>query len=310
MATSKGEIVMPGLLEWSGWYARGLVMGFADMVPGISGGTMALITGIYRRLIAAVASVDGRFLLHVLRGHWPTAWRRVDGTFLSTLLFGILSAVMLMSHIVLWLFANVPVLTWGFFLGLLMIAVCFMAVQVQWTRRAFVIALFGAVLALVTVFAGSMTIEPTLGWMFLGGSLAITAMIMPGISGALILLMLGLYTPAVEAVRSLDWLVLLVFAGGCLTGVVLFSRLLHWVLLNFENLALAGMTGIVAGAMLRLWPWQVSSEQTTRLQLAWPDGMMDAALGILAMMAGMALYALLYFRQRQLVRRARRQEAG
>lgn len=301
---------MPRLMEWLGWYARGLVMGFADMVPGISGGTMALITGIYRRLIAAVAAVDGHFLVFVLRGRWPSAWRRVDGSFLSTLLFGILSAVVLMSHIVLWLFANVPVMTWGFFLGLLMIAVCFMGVQVQWTKPALLIAALGAGLALVTVFAGSMTIEPTLGWIFLGGALAITAMIMPGISGALILLMLGLYTPAVEAVRSLDWIVLLVFASGCLSGIVLFSRLLHWVLLNFENLALAGMTGIVAGAMLRLWPWQISSEQTTRLQLTWPSSMAEAAPGIIAVMAGMTLYALLYFRQRQLVRRTRRQEAG
>lgn len=280
--------------EILGWFARGLAMGIADMVPGISGGTMALVTGIYQRLIAAIAAVNARFLMLVLRGHWPTAWRQVDGNFLASLLTGILIAIVLMSHIVLWLFANAPVLIWGFFMGLLLLAVWFMGRSVNWTARALAVAVLAAAIALSTVFGGSVAIEPTLPWLFVGGMIAITAMILPGISGSLILLMLGLYAPAVEAVRTFDFTVIAVIASGCLTGILIFSRLLNWLLQRFENLALAGMTGIVAGAMLRLWPWQHMEPGSAALNLAWPVGIQALGQGIAAMLCGMAVYLLLH----------------
>lgn len=287
------ENTTPSWRELLGWYGRGLAMGIADMVPGISGGTMALITGIYPRLIAALAACNGKNLLRLLTGRWRQAWQSVDGNFLVLLLTGVLTAIVAMSHLVGWLFTNLPILLWGFFLGLLLLALVFMVRQVTWSGRALVIAAISATLALATVFGGSVAITPTLPWLFLGGLVAITAMILPGISGSLILLMLGLYSPAVEAVRTLDMITLSVFAAGCISGILIFSRFLHWLLQHFENLALAGMTGVVAGAMLRLWPWQVMSETSTALQMAGPESIADLALGLAALVAGMIVFAFL-----------------
>ncbi|MEX1056106.1 MAG: DUF368 domain-containing protein [Natronospirillum sp.] len=276
-----------------GWFARGLAMGVADMVPGISGGTMALVTGIYPRFIAALAACNGSNLIRLVSGQGRLAWAAVDGNFLLTLLAGILTAIVLMSHIVGWLFAEVPVMVWGFFLGLLLLALGFMVRDVRWTGPAFGVAVVCASVALATVFGGSVAITPTLPWLFVGGMVAITAMILPGISGSLILLMLGLYSPAVEAVRTFDLAALGVLAAGCATGILVFSRLLHWTLRRYENLALAGMTGVVAGAMLRLWPWQAMTETATSLQLAWPNSAGELGLGVLAIFVGMMVFAFL-----------------
>lgn len=285
---------------WLGIYARGLCMGVADMVPGVSGGTMALVTGIYYRLIAALAAINLRAFKLLLGGGATRAWRQVDGTFLTVLLAGILSSVFAMSHLVIWLFETHPVLVLGFFLGVLLVAVILIAQSVHWDRKAIALSVLMLFLALAIVVGSSATITPSLPWLFLGGCLAITAMILPGISGSLILLMLGLYTPAVEAVRTFDVVTLLVFASGCATGIMLFSRILQWILKHYENLALAGMTGIVTGSMIRLWPWQLGMGESTALHLAWPADGGLALQGLLALALGMLVYGVLHALGRRL----------
>ncbi len=285
---------------WLGIYARGLCMGVADMVPGVSGGTMALVTGIYYRLIAALASINMGALKLLLGGRVMQAWRQMDGTFLTVLLAGILSSVFAMSHLVIWLFETHPVLVLGFFLGVLLLAVLLIARSVHWNIKAVALSILMFLLALVIVVGGSANITPSLPWLFLGGCLAITAMILPGISGSLILLMLGLYTPAVEAVRTFDLVALLVFASGCATGIMLFSRVLQWILRHYGNLALAGMTGIVTGSMIRLWPWQLGLGESTALHLAWPASSALAIQGLLAMGLGVLTYGLLHALGRRL----------
>lgn len=288
---------------WGGWFARGLLMGIADMVPGISGGTIALITGIYTRLIGALASFRFNQLGQLARGQIRSVWQQIDGTFLLVLLTGILTSILLMSHLVGWLLSEQPVVLWSFFLGVLLLALRDIVRRVQWGRAEGLVALAGAALALVTLVAGGVALEVTLMWLFLGGMLAITAMILPGISGSLILLLLGLYAPAVEAVRTLDWLLLLAFASGCATGILVFSRLLHWLMREYGNLALAGMCGIVAGAMPRLWPWQLDSGKA-QLQVRLPEGTVELGLGILVLLAGMLVYAGLTWWRHRLAARA------
>ncbi|MCH8551606.1 MAG: DUF368 domain-containing protein [Natronospirillum sp.] len=283
---------------WSGWFARGLLMGIADMVPGISGGTIALITGIYARLIEALASFRFKLLGQLARGQLRSVWQQIDGTFLLVLLTGILTSILLMSHLVGWLLSEQPVVLWSFFLGVLLLALRDIVRRVSWGWVEGLVALGGALMALITVVAGGVTLEVTLAWLFLGGMLAITAMILPGISGSLILLLLGMYAPAVEAVRTLDWPLLLAFATGCASGILVFSRLLHWLMREYGNLALAGMCGIVAGAMPRLWPWQLESGRA-QLQVRLPEGASELWLGILVLLAGMLVYGgLTWWRHR------------
>lgn len=289
MTVSKRQRTMT---EVSGWYARGLAMGIADMVPGISGGTLALIMGIYARLIAALASFRLSLLPLLARGRVAEAWRRIDGNFLATLLAGILTSIALMSHLVTWMLEEAPVVLWGIFLGILLLALGGICRRVTWHGNALLAALAGAAVAMITVIAGGIAVEATPLWMFFGGMIAITAMILPGISGTLLLLLLGLYAPAVEAVREADWLLLGIFASGCLTGVLVFSRLLHWVMQNYSNLALAGMSGIVVGALPRLWPWQYEPAAAA-LQVRWPDSGADLLAGLLSCAAGAGLYLLI-----------------
>lgn len=279
-----------GWTRVAGWYARGLLMGIADMVPGISGGTIALITGIYGRLIAALASIRLDLLPLLMQARLGHVWTRVDGNFLLILLVGILTSIVLMSHIVSWFLTVAPVVLWAFFAGILLLALRDIGRWVNWAPVECLAAMGGAALALTTVFGTGTALEPTLPWLFLGGMLAITAMILPGISGSLILLLLGLYSPAVEAVRTLDWPLLLAFAAGCASGILVFSRLLHWLMQEYGNLALAGMCGIVAGAMPRLWPWQVESG-SAELQVRLPEVGLELWAGLLALGAGLLVYA-------------------
>ncbi|MFY0664192.1 MAG: DUF368 domain-containing protein [Natronospirillum sp.] len=276
---------------WLGWVARGILMGIADMVPGVSGGTMALLTGIYDRLINALSSFDLTVLGLLWRRDIRAAWRHVDATFLSCLLAGILAALVAMSHVVVWFMTHQPVLLWGFFLGLLGAALCTLMADVVWQKQHVLAMLGGALLALTTAFASGAALEPTPIWFFFGGMIAISAMILPGISGSLILLLLGLYLPAVEAIRQFDVGVILVIGGGCATGILLFSRLLRWFMTQHRMLTMAALSGVVLGAMPRLWPWQVAEEGVVELSLRLPDSTASLITGTMAIIVGVLVYA-------------------
>lgn len=278
----------PGL----GWFMRGLMMGLADLVPGVSGGTMALITGIYPRLLAALAGLKPQLLRVLWQQGGVAFWRALDGSFLAGVGLGILSAIFAFSHAVGWLFTHVPMLLWGFFAGILCLALVALMQAVRWSPLRFVLAVLGATLAVSLVWFEGVQL-PHSGWgVFVGGAIAISALLLPGISGSLILLLLGLYVPALAAVRSFDVAWLLIFAAGCATGILLMSRLLHTLLQRYEAATMALLTGLVVGALPRLWPWQ-SSVTDPNWALHWPHSASSLFWGMFGVILGLVFFRML-----------------
>jgi putative membrane protein len=241
-----------------GILARGMAMGAADVVPGVSGGTIALITGIYDRLLAAIASADLTLLTLVLRGRFAEAWRHMDGGFLMTLLAGIAIAVISLANVINWVLSHYPVVLWSFFFGLVgASAVALWRSEVGAPMTSTIVpAALGLISAVAIALAPAAQFIPGLPGFFLAGSIAICAMILPGISGSFILLLLGMYQPVIAALVTPEPSALLIFATGCGVGLMLFSKVLHWLLDHHRRPLMALLTGFLAGSMTSLWPWQ------------------------------------------------------
>lgn len=244
--------------QWLGIYGRGIAMGAADIVPGVSGGTIALITGIYDRLLAALASVDAEWFRCILTRRWREAWVHLDGAFLSSLLAGILTSVVVLANAIAWLMQHYPELLWSFFFGLVAASSVYLAHQElsrpRWYEGLALVG--GCALAVIIALAPAGAFVPGLVGFFLAGSVAICAMILPGISGSFILLLLGMYQPVIQALTELRLFELFAFATGCGLGLLLFSRLLHWLLEAYRHPVMALLTGFLAGSLVALWPWQ------------------------------------------------------
>jgi|AntDeeMetagen285_2_1112576.scaffolds.fasta_scaffold01379_1 putative membrane protein len=248
----------PGNHSTPGIIARGCLMGAADIVPGVSGGTMALITGIYGRLLNALGQIPEAAVLLVRQRSIPEAFRRVDGAFLLLLLTGILISVISLAHGIGYLLENHERLVRGFFFGLVVGAIIHVGRQVPYWR---VPAFFG--LAAGTLVAWGITqltpaaLELTPLIAFGAGFIAISAMILPGISGSFILLLLGLYEPVLGAVRGGDLAILTFFATGCALGLVAMARAVSATLDRYPSATLAVLAGIMLGSLANLWPWRV-----------------------------------------------------
>ena len=241
-----------------GIFARGLAMGAADIVPGVSGGTIALITGIYDRLIAAIVAADTSALQMLVRGRWAVLWQRLDGAFLSTLMAGILTAIFSMASLIHWLLEAHPQPLWAFFSGLILISGMFLLrdeVVLNRLDRVLVFAV-GVGLAVGIALMPPVSMLSGLAGFFLAGSIAICAMILPGISGSFILVLLGMYAPVLAAIRGLQFDQLAVFALGCAVGLLCFTRLLGWLLKRARLRLLALLSGILLGSLITVWPWQ------------------------------------------------------
>ena len=243
-----------------GIFARGLAMGAADIVPGVSGGTIALITGIYDRLIAAIVAADTSALQMLIRGRWAALWHRLDGAFLSTLLAGILTAIFSMASLIHWLLEAHPQPLWAFFSGLILISGMFLLrdeVVLNGLGRVLVFAV-GVGLAVGIALMPPVSMLSGLVGFFLAGSIAICAMILPGISGSFMLLLMGMYAPVLAAVRGFQATELVVFALGCAVGLLSFARLLDRLLHAYRSMAMAFLCGVLLGSLVAVWPWRVS----------------------------------------------------
>ena len=243
-----------------GVFLKGMAMGLADSVPGVSGGTIAVITRIYERLIHAIRSLTP-FTLRVWRDEGAAAfWRAIDGSFLLTLGLGILSALVLMANLVLYLLEHHQVHVMAFFAGLVLASTWFLRSEVsQWQPTLLLLVLAGF---LLTGFVGFLT--PAVAsdsrlYLFFCGAIAICAMILPGLSGAFILLLLGVYEYVLDGLRSADMSIILVFASGCVLGLLSFAHLLSWLLYRFREQSYAFLTGMLLGSVIVLWPWKDSS---------------------------------------------------
>ncbi|SDK70043.1 putative membrane protein [Catalinimonas alkaloidigena] len=238
-------------------FARGLAMGAADVVPGVSGGTIAFITGIYEELLGSIQSVNAEAIRLLVKGHVKAFWQHINGNFLLVLFAGIGFSIITLSRIVLYALANIPELLWSFFFGLIVASAWVVGRKVsRWTVPVVVALLLGVVAAyLITEATPAET--PTAAWfIFLSGAIAICAMILPGISGSFILVLLAKYEYILNAVKQLDVVTILTFILGCLVGILSFSRLLKWMLEKYHNLTVALLTGFMVGSLNKVWPWK------------------------------------------------------
>ena len=246
----------------AGMFARGACMGIADLVPGVSGGTIAFVSGIYDRLLAAVgmwSRPDPWKLL--LRGRIPELWRVADGAFAAALLAGILAAALSLSGVLHRLLETQLHLLLAFFLGLVVASAAAVALRMrapQWIHLPVFIAGILAGAAILSLSpSGNFSPDPPV--LFLCGAAAICAMILPGISGSYILLILGAYPTVIAALKERDFFTLLVFAAGCGAGLLLFARALTFLLRKFRDGMTAALVGVMLGAAPKLWPWKESA---------------------------------------------------
>ena len=251
-------------------YFKGMAMGAADVVPGVSGGTIALITHIYERLIQAIDTISVSLLLQLFTSNRKMAWQKMDGSFLVALALGITTSILLITGGISWLLEHHAVPLWAFFFGLILGSAFVLKSTVsKWNIRTIVALITGTVLAfcvgLLTPSVGS----DNLIYLFFCGMLVVIAMILPGISGAFILVLLGAYSTALETVDQLISLssegitVFVVMASGGLIGLKIFSRGLRWLFDHYKNIVLAAMTGFLIGSLHKVWPWKKVSKYYT-----------------------------------------------
>lgn len=232
-------------------------MGAADVIPGVSGGTIALITGIYQELLDTIAGVNLNLFKTLRKDGIGAAWKALNGNFLVVLLTGIAVSVISLAKVFAWLLKEHPVLVWAFFFGLVAASVWLVFKQVEKKNVAAIVAmLIGIVVAYLITSMNVVRGSDEMWFVAVSGAIAICAMILPGISGSFILLMLGMYEYILNAVNEREIKVLAVFAGGCLVGILSFSRLLSWAFKKFPDITLASMAGFLLGSLNGIWPWK------------------------------------------------------
>jgi len=240
-------------------FLRGVLMGLAELVPGVSGGTIAFISGIYYQLVSALSSFGPQSLKLVMQPrHF---WRHHHLGFLLTLLVGMVAGILVFARLIGFMMEAAEPVLWAFFFGVIAVSV----LQIGAARAPRYLAAYGAlgVLAgLLFLSLPSVDMSESMFVLFVAGMVAVSAWILPGISGSFVLLLLGLYDDVILAVNQLDWTFLLVLAGGCGSGLMLFTRALGWLLMRFEDALLAFLTGFMATALIRLWPWQIVASQS------------------------------------------------
>ncbi len=238
-------------------YLKGIAMGAADAVPGVSGGTIAFISGIYETLIMSIRSFDITALKLFFKGNFKGAFNHVNGSFLIVLLSGIGTSILVFSRVILYLLQNHPELIWSFFFGLIIASALVIAKKIETWNFWTIAWLFAGIGAgyFITIAVPSQTPE-TAPFVFLSGMIAICAMILPGISGSFILVLLSKYEFIFTAIRDFQIYTIAVFGSGCAIGILAFSHLLSWTLKKFYGPTIAGLTGLMLGSLNKVWPWK------------------------------------------------------
>lgn len=262
---------------------KGACMGAADVIPGVSGGTIAFIMGIYDEFVGSIASVNTEAMKLLAKGQFKAFWKHINGTFLVSLALGIGISVILLAGLMQTLLTVCPIQTWAFFFGLIVASSIFILRGISgWRVREMLLVILGCVLG-VTVCTLSPTQTPDALWfIFLSGAIAICAMILPGISGSFILLILGKYQYIMGAISSLaagenfgqNLLILCVFLVGAAFGILGFSKFLHWLLARWNKETLIVLAGFIIGSLVKVWPWSnaealAQAERTGSLQIGW-----------------------------------------
>lgn len=236
---------------------KGVAMGAADAVPGVSGGTIAFISGIYEELITSISNVNLSLFKTLKQDGIKAFWNQVNGNFLVALLTGIIISFASFMRLAKYLIEQHPVLIWSFFFGLIVVSIYFIGKQItKWNTVTIITLILGAATAYYITSLPSLAANNNPWFLFFAGAIAICAMILPGISGSFILLILGAYKALSNAVNDLDFKKIAIFAVGALVGLLSFSRLLKWLFKNYHNTTLALLTGFILGSLNKMWPWK------------------------------------------------------
>jgi putative membrane protein len=236
---------------------KGFLMGAANVIPGVSGGTMALILGIYEELIDAIRSINLRFLRLITLFKIREAITSVSWTFLLPLGLGILLATFSLAEVLSWLLDSYPVIVWSFFFGLILSSVITVSRVVKKWRITTIVAIAFGTIAAYFLFGVMPVATPNAPWfIFVSGFIAICAMILPGISGAYILVLLGKYRYILEALNNKDFFTLFIIASGAVVGLISFAQVLGWLLKKYHDLTMAILIGLMLGSLRKIWPWK------------------------------------------------------
>lgn len=237
---------------------KGMAMGAADVVPGVSGGTIAFISGIYEELLNSISSFNFSLLKVFRKEGFKQVWNTVNGPFLLALFIGISVSVLSLAKLIATLLENHPIVIWSFFFGLVLASIIYIGKQITtWTIGSVLCLIFGVILAFYITTLNPMVSENSSPWfLFLAGMIAICAMILPGISGSFILVLLGAYKPVLNALNTRDLFSIIVFMFGAVVGLLTFSRILKWLFFTYKNYTLATLTGFIIGSLNKIWPWQ------------------------------------------------------
>lgn len=236
---------------------KGVCMGAADVIPGVSGGTIAFLMGIYQELIDSIKSVNSQALKLLFKFKLKEFWKHINGTFLVCLIGGILTSIFSLARLMKYLLEFHPVPLWSFFFGLILASAVYILRELdKWSLKNIICLLLGIIAAGYICLASPSTTPDAYWFIFLSGAIAICAMILPGISGSFILLLLGKYAFIMEAVTALDIPVLLTFALGAVIGILSFSHLLSWLLKRYYMQTIALLSGFMIGSLIKVWPWK------------------------------------------------------
>mgnify|MGYP000645804500 FL=1 len=246
-----------GLKDYAFLVLKGMGMGAADVVPGVSGGTIAFIVGIYDELINSIKSINGKSLKLFFTGKFAAFWKMINGNFLFSILLGIGISVFSLAKIITWLLVEHPILVWSFFFGLVLASTWFVAKDIKgWNWKTILGFVVGVVIAFYITVATPAETPSYLWFIFLCGAIAICAMILPGISGSFILVLLGKYFFIMDAVKTFDLVIIAVFGAGAVVGITSFSRVLSYALKHVRNITLAVLSGFMLGSLNKVWPWK------------------------------------------------------
>ncbi len=249
------------LKDYASLVLKGMGMGAADVVPGVSGGTIAFIVGIYDELINSIKSINLETIKLLLSGKLSAFWKGINGNFLLSILLGIGISVFSLAKIITWLLTDHPILVWSFFFGLVLASTWFVSKDIkEWNVKTVISFVAGAGMAYYITVATPAETPSSYWFIFLCGAIAICAMILPGISGSFILVLLGKYFFIMEAVKTLDMVIIGIFGVGAVIGITTFSRVLSFALMHFRNVTLAVLSGFMLGSLNKVWPWKETLE--------------------------------------------------
>ncbi len=237
---------------------RGMAMGAADVVPGVSGGTIAFITGIYQELIESLNSINLGALKILLKEGVKPFWKHINGTFFLFLFGGIILSIISLAKFVVHLLENYPVLLWSFFFGLIIASVWLIGKSIaKWNAGNIIFLIFGSTIAFYISTINSVASVESYWFIVLSGAIAICAMILPGISGSFILVLLGSYKTILSALKDSDFVLIGLFVIGCVIGLMSFARLLKILFEKYKEITIALLMGFMIGSLYKVWPWKV-----------------------------------------------------